>query len=164
VSPLKQVNDGMPAWYAGAGCGAGRTDDAADTLRTMFASSTLKRLGTWLAMLAVVWGALAPTLAQAVVRSAPTPGDGWVEVCSVSGMVWVSLDSGEQRNMPHAPSADVQPCDWCSLHGGLAGVPPVAAKLPVLAALSDFPSAFYQAPVTPAVWRSALSRAPPAVV
>lgn len=130
----------------------------------MFASRTLKRLGTWLAMLAVVWGALAPTLAQAVVRSAPTPGDGWVEVCSVSGMVWVSLDTGEQQAVPHTGVSDEPSCAWCALHGGAAGSPATQAQWPVSLALSDFPPAFYQAPVTPAVWHSALSRAPPAAV
>lgn len=164
MSPLKQVNDGMPAWYAGAGLGEGRTDDAADTLRAMFASSTLKRLSTWLAMLAVVWGALAPTLAQAVVRSAPTPGDGWVEVCSVSGMVWVSLDTGKQQPAPHSGSSDGPSCDWCALHGGAPGAPVAHASWPASGVMSAFPPAFYQAPVTPAVWRSALSRAPPTVV
>lgn len=130
----------------------------------MLFSRSFKRLGAWLAILAVVWGALAPTLAQAVVRAAPTPGDGWVEVCTVSGMVRVSLDTGEQQPAPHSGSFDGQSCDWCALHGGAPGSPVAHASWQASGVMSAFPPAFYQAPVTPAVWRSALSRAPPAVI
>ena len=49
---------------------------------------TTHRFAAWLAMLAMLLGALAPTVAQAVV--AAQGGPGWVQVCSASGMVWVT--------------------------------------------------------------------------
>ena len=59
----------------------------------MFLTRTTRRFATWLAMLAMVMGALAPTVAQAVVAS--QGGAGWVQVCSASGMVWVQADAVE---------------------------------------------------------------------
>jgi len=52
-----------------------------------------RRFGAWLAILALLAGALSPTLAQAMVTGSDRAD--WLEVCSVSGMVWVKADTGE---------------------------------------------------------------------
>lgn len=113
-------------------------------------------------MLAVLWGALAPTLAQALVRAGPAPAEAWVAVCSVSGMVWVELASGDRQDSSPAHGANgAQHCAWCGLHGSGADLVPMAASAALVAQFQSRPSAFYRAPATAAVWRSAQSRAPP---
>lgn len=128
----------------------------------MLTAVTLRRWGTWLALLAMLWGALAPTLAQAVVRAGPTPGEGWVAVCSVSGMVWIEVASGDTRSGDPSPGASgSQHCPWCCLHGGAAGLPPSADSPNPGTGFQPLPLACYRAPATAALWRSGQSRAPP---
>jgi hypothetical protein len=78
-------------------------------------------------MMAMVLSALAPTVAHAWVAAADEGQ--WIEVCSVSGMVWLKADGPEASadtatgsNMPMADMA--QHCPWCSFHGASAGLPP----------------------------------------
>ncbi len=127
---------------------------------------THTRLSAWLAMLALVWGALAPTLAQAVVRDAPGPDSGWVEVCRSTGMVWVHLDTGVQREGEHPAAPEsmahaMADCVWCSVHGSAAGLPPGTDTAALAAGFVAPPSAGYRAPAIAALWRNASPRAPP---
>ena len=80
-------------------------------------------LASWLVVLALVWGALAPTLAQALVdRHNP---DQWVEICQSSGMVWVKADGGTPDPDGTHPLVDAtQHCGWCQLSSGALGTPP----------------------------------------
>lgn len=129
----------------------------------MFLSRLHRRITTWVALLTLVLGALAPTVAQALVAGGDRSD--WMQVCSVSGMVWVQADTGEVRDQQPdggAPMADAsQHCPWCTLHGGAAGLP-VAQALPDLSPrLTDLPPAYYCAPLAATVWAAAQSRAPP---
>jgi Protein of unknown function (DUF2946) len=122
-----------------------------------------RRFSAWLAMLALVLGALAPTVAQAM--AAGSDDADWQRVCSVSGMVWVKADTGELSDRQPdggAPLSDAsQHCAWCTLHGGVAGLP-AADPVPGLPArLTDLPPAFYLAPMAASVWMPAHSRGPP---
>ncbi len=121
-----------------------------------------RRLAAWLAMLAMVLGALAPTVAQAVV--AAQGGPGWVQVCSASGMVWVQADAIDGDNAV----ADVgksmadasRHCPWCNLHGAV-GLPPASVHTPLLAPGAEpLPEPFRSALPAPP-WPAAQSRAPP---
>ncbi|WP_066273591.1 DUF2946 domain-containing protein [Hydrogenophaga palleronii] len=121
------------------------------------------RIAAWLAMLAMVLGALAPTLAQAVV--AAQGGPGWMQVCSASGMVWVQTDAqGDLADMDVGKSmADAsRHCPWCQLHGA-AGLPPAPLAVTDLAAPTAAPlwRASVDEPAT--FWPAAPSRAPPRV-
>lgn len=129
----------------------------------MFLTCLVRRITAWVALLALVLGALSPTLTQAMVVGGDRTD--WLQVCSVSGMVWVQPDTGEvsdQQPDGGAPMGDAsQHCPWCTLHGGAAGLP-VAHALPELPPrLTDFPPAFYRAPLAATVWAPAQSRAPP---
>lgn len=120
------------------------------------------RLVAWLAMWAMLVGALAPAIAQA--RVAQAGGNDWLEICSISGMVWVKADTGETRHQSPGQDtpAGAAKCPWCTLHGGMAGLPGASWAPDFSARLTDLPPAFYRAPVTAAVWAPALSRGPPA--
>lgn len=127
---------------------------------------THTRLIAWLAMLALVWGALAPTLGQAAAREALSPGSGWVEVCSTTGMVWVHLDSGAERTGEHPDGAGdlmstMTDCALCLLHGATAGAPPAGGLLPLPFHTQALLPAVPTAPTLAPVWPGALLRAPP---
>lgn len=84
-------------------------------------------------MLAMVLGALAPTVAHAWVAAADEGQ--WIEVCSASGMVWLkagALDGSEDPATDTGtdmPMADMSAhCPWCSFHGPSAALPPVAPE------------------------------------
>ena len=122
-----------------------------------------RRFTTWLALLAMVLGALAPTVAQAVV--AVSDRAEWIEVCGVSGMVWVRADTGEPAMAQHdgqAPMSDAsQHCPWCSLHGGATGLPPVIALAEPAARQTDLLPIFLRAVPRSGAWAVAHARAPP---
>ena len=129
----------------------------------MLFSRVHRRFTTWLALLAMVLGALAPAVAQAVVASSDRAA--WVEVCSVSGMVWVKADTGERAGAEHdgpVPMRDAaQHCAWCSLHGGAAGLPPLITVAEPAPRQTDLPPAFYRAVTPSGTWAPPQARAPP---
>lgn len=129
----------------------------------MFLTRLQRRFTAWVALLALVLGVLAPTVTQAMVAGSDRAD--WLEVCSVSGMVWVKANTGEVRDLlpdGSGPASDAsQQCSWCTLNGGSAALSVVAASLYLPPRLIDFPPAFYHAPLAATVWAPAQSRAPP---
>ena len=113
-----------------------------------------RRFTAWLAALALVMGALAPTVAQAMVAGGDRAD--WLEVCSVSGMVWVNADTGESGDRQPDGGAPMgggsQHCAWCTLHGGATGLPGVDTVSVLPARLTELPPAFYLAPMAASVW------------
>ena len=116
-------------------------------------------------MLAMVLGALAPTVAHAWVAAADEGQ--WIEVCGASGMVWLKAGgpdaSSDLATATEMPMADMSGhCPWCSFHGSSAALPPVAPET----------AAIVQAGHATPGWRDrawlhqqlpiALARAPPA--
>jgi hypothetical protein len=130
-----------------------------------------QRLTAWLALWSLVLGALLPVLSHAAVR-APQPGQGWVEVCTVSGMAWVRQapeaavsDDGSQPPAQGGVGMAMPGCVWCATHAPALGLPPVAALEPLpLVGARWVPDAFLQAPRLLAVWATAHSRAPPSSI
>ena len=118
-----------------------------------------RRFTAWLAMLALVLGALAPTLAQAVVASSDRSD--WVQICSATGMVWVKADPAA-ADTERAPMADMGiQCPWCSLHSPAAGLPPAPALGFTSAALAPLAGGLVASPPPAGVWIAAPARAPP---
>lgn len=121
-----------------------------------------RRFAAWLAIVAMLLGALAPTIAQA--RMGGSQRADWLEICTTTGMVWVQADAGErsQKTDGQPYGADASPhCPWCTLHSGASGLPPVQAVTVVPVPPAEQPPAFYRAPLTDTVWATARSRAPP---
>lgn len=116
-----------------------------------------RRLLTWLTLLSLGLGTLAPTLAHAVPRAGGAAA--WVQVCSSTGMFWVRAD-GEAGD-PVAAERLVA-CAWCDLHGGTVAPPP-----PGLVALGQRlaePAPLMASAAEPAatLWLSPPLRGPPA--
>lgn len=122
-----------------------------------------RRFVAWLAMLALLVTALAPTLTQAMVSGGER--DGWLQICSVSGMVWVKADTAnpdEQQPASGSSQGDAsQHCAWCTLHGGMAGLPATDNPSALPARFTELPPAFFFAPLAASVWQPAQSRGPP---
>jgi len=136
----------------------------------MFAHQRL--LSTWIAIWAMVLNALVPTLSLAfdTSRAEPTPVAGhWVEVCSVSGSLWVLLDAdgqwlaqSNQRPEGTQASAHDGHCPYCLTHAASFGLLP-----PTVRGLAPWPGVVDSAaPAAPPllqqlVWLTPAARAPP---
>lgn len=123
-------------------------------------SRVTRRIAAWLAMLAMLVGTLAPTVAQAVV-SARDDGSGWLQVCSASGMVWVRADgaapdSADGKSLADAP----RHCPWCNPHGA-TGLPPAPPALVLLSPRDAVPAVQVVSADVQREWPGARSRAPP---
>lgn len=130
----------------------------------MFSRPLHHRFAAWLALLAVLWGALVPTLAQAAVSGSDRQG--WVEVCSASGVLWLRVDGGAEAptDKPSKPGnmADASAhCPWCPMQGA-AGLPPEPAQATTVSVRGGVPTTAFTSARPAAVWSPTQSRAPPA--
>lgn len=118
-----------------------------------------RRFTTWLAMLALVMSALAPTVSQAVVMSSDRAD--WLEVCTTTGVMWVKADSVATDDGTMPMVGHDQGCDICTHI--VTGAPPVGLGLsaPTLDTEFSLPSAPSAPARARAPWASAQSRAPP---
>jgi Protein of unknown function (DUF2946) len=117
-------------------------------------------LTSWIAMLAILMSALAPSISHAV---APKQSDAWVEVCTSAGAKWVKQNAGSSEQAPASDGGHAfEHCPYCSLHANAIAIP-AAPFVPALGAtLSDLlPIAFLAAPRTLHAWVTAQPRAPP---
>lgn len=146
----------------------------------MVLSRVHRRCFAWVAFLAILLAACAPTLSQ---LSQSQHAATWVQVCRAQGgTTWVALDAlgASQAIDPSAdPSADPsrhptplrgQPhlldhCPYCSVHtDALPPTPSLPRIAQVGVAAMQVPRAFLHAPHTAHPWRPEQSRAPPSLV
>ena len=134
----------------------------------MFTRRLRRQFTVWLAAMAVLLAGLLPVMSHAFV-SAPSNGQGWVEVCTVSGMAWVKQTYGDiatgtsHTNPAPAQGGFADPCKWCATHSPLLGLPSLTPPLvapPMFGTEAQL--AFLSAPRPLFAWASAHSRAPPA--
>lgn len=126
-----------------------------------------QRTTTWIALWALVLGALLPWASQ-VAQAGQVPAEraGWVEICTTSGTFWLHAQTQEVSRTapPEGSSASHADCPWCLSQGTASALPTQpAASLPVpLLALQRWA---VQRPgvAAHAHWRPDRSRAPPTV-
>lgn len=87
-----------------------------------------RRLFAWMALLAITLAALAPTVSRALMPASGTAA-AWVEVCSASGMQWVSLQTGDTTSQrPEGSGAPggstLDACSYCVLAAERLAPPP----------------------------------------
>ena len=133
---------------------------AALKLKYMRFRRSSRVLTSWIAVLAILMAALAPSISHAL---SAKNGASLIEVCTALGAKWVQPDG---RSTGQAPaSGDVHPfehCPYCSLRANAMAIPaaPVGSALAISS--SDLlPTAFLAAPRTLYAWVSAQPRAPP---
>jgi hypothetical protein len=118
-----------------------------------------RRFTAWLAMLALVMSALAPTVSQAVVMSSDRAE--WLEVCTTTGVMWVKADSATTDDGTLPMVGHEQGCDICT--HTVTGAPPVLTDIavPALWQSSAQPQALVSLAHPAVLWAPAQSRAPP---
>lgn len=132
--------------------------------RRMLPLPTRRLLTVWIALLAVLFGALAPSVSHAL--AAQRGGTArWAELCGVNGVKRVLVAA----ETPQAPQRDllqhhVEHCPYCATHGGAVALPPPAAiSFAVIGGRDVYPSLYYRAPAPLFPWSAARPRGPPAV-
>lgn len=117
---------------------------------------TTYRIALWLAVMAILFAVMAPTIARA--RST---GE-WIEICSVAGNKLVKVTNSATDGGQPADNRAAMDCPYCALHIDLA-LPslPQVALVHQITRLAFVPRLFLQAPQAQFVWAPAQSRAPP---
>nr|WP_315251078.1 DUF2946 domain-containing protein [uncultured Duganella sp.] len=117
-----------------------------------------KTLYLWIAMLAILFGALAPTVSHAL--AAGQADDSALMLCTVNGYKMIKLP-GDDGKAP-TDAKNMQHCAFCTIHGGADALPASAAVALALSAGRDiYPPLFYRAPRAQHIWSTAQQRAPP---
>lgn len=120
-----------------------------------------RRFAAWLACLAMLFAALAPSLAQAVAASR---GEAWTEICSASGsrFIKVPVDQAGPSEPATVDLTHLKHCPFCAAQGDAPALPPsFGLPLALPEAGASRPFLFYQSARPLAIWNTAQSRAPP---
>jgi hypothetical protein len=112
-----------------------------------------RRAAAWIACLAMLFAALAPSISHA--RRA----DAWTQVCSASGVKMVKVMDGQGDP---ADAGHIEHCAFCATHASASALQPGnAGSMPLLLGRDSYPPPFFQSPSPLAAWTHAQSRAPP---
>ena len=122
------------------------------------------RLSLWIACLAILLNALAPSISHALAAHKGSPSR-LIEICTVAG-TRVVADGDAAMSKPAGSDAQhreaLEHCPYCSIHAGSDGLPP-----PALIVLQPadrgaaMPLLFYAAPRPLFSWSAARPRGPP---
>lgn len=131
----------------------------------MRASRKIRQLHTWLACLAILLNALAPSISHAL-DSFNGRSAAWVEICSLDGTRFVTVAADQAPSSGDQPQAKVaQHCPFCASHAGNFALPaPSLAALAADPGTTIAPFLFYRAPQPLFAWAAANPRAPPAAL
>ncbi|MYZ43595.1 DUF2946 domain-containing protein [Achromobacter sp. KS-M25] len=114
-----------------------------------------------MALLALLWGMLAPSFAHLAPHSS-TPSRVLVELCTHAGVGAIEIDVPSSDHSSHSDEHQGQHCPFCRhAHADLAIVPPALSLTQPSAERIAYPPLFYQAPARLHAWTAALARAPP---
>lgn len=79
----------------------------------MHAASSLHRRAAWLALCAMVFGSLAPSISK-LLAAAQGEGTAWVEICSAQGIKRIALDASGTKSPDGHADRDAH-CGYCLL-------------------------------------------------
>lgn len=117
-------------------------------------------LHAWLAILAIVAGALAPSISHLL---GATRGVAWAEVCSIDGPRAVTVGAADAASPEPAAAHALEHCLYCSAHAPTLDLPSTGPALSAPAlSHTEAPPRALDAPRTRLAWASAQARAPPA--
>lgn len=124
----------------------------------MYFKRTARSFTAWIALLAVLLGALAPALSHALSRA-----DGekrLIQVCTVAGMKMVAVDDSRDKGDAHVFPAER--CAFCATHCDVPALPAMPSAPFALKARSDhLPPLYLHSPRPLFAWAAAQPRAPP---
>lgn len=125
---------------------------------------TLARRLVWLAWVAMLFGASAPTVSRALAAAnGPT---GWIEVCTSTGARWVPLSGVDApaEAPPNPPdSLSLNHCPFCLLGADRLGLPPAPTTLPWVLGALPAPDQVVTGPGCGVFRPHAWSRGPPSL-
>ncbi|MGJ9417666.1 DUF2946 family protein [Massilia sp. CMS3.1] len=115
-------------------------------------------LATWIALLALLFGALAPTLSHAFVRA----GGPAIEfpICSAVGHTAADVKTA---GLPDLGPDPFQHCPYCADGHHAPGLLPKSPAVPVVVGSPVHPFLFYQSSEPSFHWAASKSRGPPLV-
>ena len=129
----------------------------------LYTSIKRKTLQIWLAILAVLFAAVAPSISHALAAPAVAiPSSLLMQICTVDGVMDVSVDVKKSGMDPlvHA----FEHCPYCSTHAGsFALLPGLPLSFAVSGGHDVYPPLYYRAPAPLFLWSSGNPRAPPVV-
>jgi hypothetical protein len=119
-------------------------------------------LHIWIALMAVLFSALAPAVSHALTASGGAADT--LEICTVNGYKLVKLAGANSDKAPDATRHAMEHCAFCTIHGDPHGLPATPSTVVPLDTGHDlYPPLFYSAPRTAHAWSTANPRAPPAL-
>lgn len=128
----------------------------------MFFTVLRRRFTAWVAIFAILVGALAPSISHAISAS---QGELWMEICTPTGIKYVkyAADEAQVKTDDAMKSSSFEHCPFCSIQQQAPALPSAQTRLDVPSGPDRIlPALFYSAPHTLAIWQPAQSRAPPA--
>ncbi|NMF87634.1 DUF2946 domain-containing protein [Aromatoleum petrolei] len=128
----------------------------------MHLKRSTRTLTAWIALFAILLGAVMPAMSHALSR---VTGDEtrWVEVCTVAGTKLVAVnDSTGEGKGGNADLFPAERCAFCATHGGIPALPTQDVVPFALATGSEeFPRLYFHSPRPLFGWITSPSRAPP---
>lgn len=118
----------------------------------------------WIAMLGVLFSALAPALVHAV-PVVQQPFGEEMQICTMAGMKTIVIGEADPgKSMPGSGDHPLKHCPCCPAHGGAPAMPPpVVFLFPASVSRAPYPPLFYQSATSLFPWTAAKPRAPPAL-
>jgi hypothetical protein len=119
-----------------------------------------KRLQVWIACLAILLNALAPSISHAL---SPVPST-MMEICSAAGTRWVAGEQATTDASKKSPLDHLEHCPFCMTHADTFALPlPLLPSFAVAGGHALFPALFYHSPSPLFSWSAAKPRGPPAI-
>jgi hypothetical protein len=118
-----------------------------------------RQLSLWLAIVAVLMGALAPSVSMALGGNGANNAV-WAEICTSSD--FQPLAPSGEPSVPDSANHLFEHCPYCSLHTPTLGLPPVDLSLALPAPAAELlPALFLEGPGQQHNWTVAHPRGPP---
>lgn len=134
--------------------------DALDYNAPMFSMTKRRVLHVWIALLAILFGALAPAVSHAL-AVADHHADK-VELCTATGVQLVEVPAADAGKKPLPPMHDMGHCTCCTSHHTVHALPASsAAAIALTGGRTIYPPLFYAAPRRLHAWSAAAPRGPP---
>ena len=127
---------------------------------SMLIKAKRQALQVWIAILAILLSALAPTVSHALANAEGSVVT--MEICTANGYQVVKVSASGNDKAPTSSKHGMEHCAYCTTGGSspaIMGSSP--AVLAVVAGRDVYPPLFYAAPHALHVWSSASPRAPP---
>ena len=126
----------------------------------MFCLRAFRRLFSWVALLAILGGALAPAVSHALYSQG---GKSFLEICTTQGTRLIAVDAHVDPVKGSQHDVVMEHCPFCVPHAGSLGLLPKTEQVFNLPADGSrfYPPLFFSAPRPLFAWASAQPRAPP---